>query len=98
GRRGSQIAEMRARDVGSEYQQFLLPLNRRLVDHSLGLIVHNEYAASQLAGRAQTPVALIPHPLSPRVYELDGLDRAAARRALGLPEEGWIVASFGFVT
>src|ERR1051325_3056318 len=50
GRRGSQIAEMRARDVGSEYQQFLMPLNRRLVEHSLGVIVHNQYAASQLEG------------------------------------------------
>ena len=98
GRRGSQLAEMRGRDVGSEYQQFLLPLNRRLVDRSLGVIVHNEHAASQLEGRARTPVEVIPHHLSPRVYELDGLDRAECRRALGLPEEGWLLASFGFVT
>jgi glycosyltransferase involved in cell wall biosynthesis/SAM-dependent methyltransferase len=97
GRRGSQIAEMRARDVGSEYQQFLLPLNRRLVERSLGVIVHNEHAASQLEA-AQTMVEVIPHHLSPKVYELDGWNAAECREALGLPEGRWIVATFGFVT
>jgi hypothetical protein len=48
GRRGAQVTEMRERDIGSEYQQFLMPLNCRIVNESLGLIVHNQYAASQL--------------------------------------------------
>jgi glycosyltransferase involved in cell wall biosynthesis/SAM-dependent methyltransferase len=118
GRTGSRIAEMRARDVCSEYQQFLLPLNRRLVEHSLGLIVHNQHAASQLEGLFETslhrhppesrlhlhqqslgiPVEVIPHHLSPRVQELDGWDALECRRALGLPEDRWIIASLGFVT
>lgn len=113
GRRGSQIAEMRARDVGSEYQQFLLPLNRRLVKRSLGVIVHNEYAASQLEGlrdhnqmhgggyhqsHPHTPVEIIPHHLSPKVDEIDDWSAAECRRELGLREDAWIVATFGFVT
>ena len=103
GRRGSQIAEMRERDVGSEYQQFLLPLNRRLVNRSLGIIVHNEYAAGQLEGlqpeKDSSPLLeIVPHHLSPKVYELDGWDELECRRALGLPEDRWIVATFGFVT
>jgi glycosyltransferase involved in cell wall biosynthesis/SAM-dependent methyltransferase len=118
GRRGAQLAEMRGRDVGSEYQQFLLPLNRRLVEASHGLIVHNTYAASQLEGLGELPAArdgrnqpgrrhqepppalveIIPHHLSPKVYELDEWDAAECRHALGLPEDRWILASFGFVT
>lgn len=103
GRRGSQIAEMRARDCGSEYQQFLLPLNRRLIGNSLGVIVHNEYAASQLEtldayGNRLPIVEVIPHHLSPRVYELDHWDKLECRRALGIPNDSLVIASFGFVT
>lgn len=98
GRHGAQLAEMRERDVGSEYQQFLLPLNRRLIGRSLGVIVHNRYAASQLEGLDGKPVEIIPHHLSPRVFELDRLEPTECRRSLGLPQEALLIGSFGFVT
>src|SRR5262245_12900308 len=50
GRRGGRTADMRANSVGSDYQQFLMPLNRRIVSRSLGIIVHNRYPASQVDG------------------------------------------------
>ncbi len=98
GRRGAQLAEMRERDVGSEYQQFILPLNRRLISRSLGVIVHNRYAASQLEGLDGKPVEIIPHHLSPRVLEVDSLEVAECRASLGLPQETLLIGSFGFVT
>jgi glycosyltransferase involved in cell wall biosynthesis/SAM-dependent methyltransferase len=99
GRRGAHAAEMRAYGVGSEYQQFLMPLNRRVAQGSLGVIVHNAYAASNLEGIAgDIPVEVIPHHLSPKAYELDGMDRIECRRSLGIPDDDWVVASFGFVT
>jgi glycosyltransferase involved in cell wall biosynthesis/SAM-dependent methyltransferase len=99
GLQGARIAEMRAGGVGSEYQQFALPLNRRLVNRSLGIIVHNEYAASQLEGlREEIPVEVIPHHLSPKVFDLDGWDRSETRRSLGIAEDAWVIASLGFVT
>src|SRR4030095_1921478 len=48
GRRGGRLADMRAGAIGSDYQQFLMPLNRRVVEGSLGVIVHNAYAASHI--------------------------------------------------
>ena len=98
GRRGSQIAEMRERDVGSEYQQFLLPLNRRLISNSLGVIVHNRYAASQLEGVEGKPLAVIPHHLARRTYDLDDWDVNECRRSLGISEDALVIASLGFVT
>ncbi|MGH9799902.1 MAG: glycosyltransferase family 4 protein, partial [Blastocatellia bacterium] len=99
GRLGARVAEMRELGVGSEYQQFLMPLNRRLVASSFGVITHNAYAASQLEGlNADTPVELIPHHLAPQTYDLDSLDAAECRRSLGIPESAWVVASLGFVT
>lgn len=99
GRLGARVAEMRDLGVGSEYQQFLMPLNRRLVASSLGVITHNAYAASQLEGlSADKPVEIIPHHLAPQTYELDSLDSAECRRSLGIPQDAWVIASMGFVT
>jgi len=87
GRKGARAAEMRAHGMGSEYQQFLMPLNRRVALGSLGIIVHNAYAASNLEGVAgDIPVKVIPHHLSPKTYELDGMDRIECRRSLGIPD------------
>lgn len=97
GKRGARAADMRANAVGSDYQQFLMPLNRRIVSRSLGVIVHNRYAASQLEGPAP-PVEIIPHHLSPSVFELDSLDRGECLRAMGVPEDCLLIASHGFVT
>jgi glycosyltransferase involved in cell wall biosynthesis/SAM-dependent methyltransferase len=99
GRRGARAADTRAEAMGSDYQQFLTPLNRRLVDSSLGVIVHNAYATSQLEGlTSDIPVEVIPHHLSPRTYEFDGMDRDECRRSLGIPDDALVIASFGFVT
>ena len=103
GRSGAAMAEMRARDCGGDFQQFVYPLNRRIVGSSRGLIVHNQYAASQIEyldapGFNVPPIEIIPHHLSPKVYQLDNWDKAECRRELGIPENAWVVASFGFVT
>jgi glycosyltransferase involved in cell wall biosynthesis len=99
GRMGARMAEMRADGVSSEYQQFLMPLNRRVVQGGLGVIVHNSYAASNLEGLdGNVPVEVIPHHLSPKAYELDKMDKVECRRSLGIPDDAWVIASFGFVT
>src|SRR5215510_10446867 len=99
GRRGGRLADMRAGAIGSDYQQFLTPLNRRVVERSLGVVVHNAYAASQLeCASTRVPVEIIPHHLSPKAYELNGMDKVECRRGLGVPDEAWVIASFGFVT
>jgi len=99
GRRGARLADMRVHAVFSDYQQFLMPLNRRAVLGSLGVIVHNAYTASNLEGlNGNIPVEVIPHHLSPRAYEVDGMDKIECRRSLGIPDDAWAIASFGFVT
>lgn len=103
GRRGARVAEMRAGGVGSDFQQFLLPLSRRLIARSLGIIVHNQFSADEVAddlaaiGR-QIPIAIFPHHLAPQTFELDAWDKNECRRSLGLPEDAWVIGSLGFVT
>lgn len=43
-------------------------------------------------------IEIIPHHLSPKVYELDSWDKQECRLALRLPEDSFIVAAFGYVT
>ncbi|MFN8000655.1 MAG: glycosyltransferase [Acidobacteriota bacterium] len=100
---GARIAEMRAGGVGSDYQQFLLPLSRRLISASRGVITHNGFSAAEIArevpdiGRT-IPLAVFPHHLAPQTYELDGWDKLDCRRRLGLAEDAWVIGSLGFVT
>jgi glycosyltransferase involved in cell wall biosynthesis len=68
------------------------PLCERVAERSRAVIVHSRYAREQLLRRAPgTPVAVAPHgaPLLPPG------DRAAARRALDLPEGAFVIAALG---
>ncbi len=75
------------------YPLFTHPLNERVLDLSLGVIVHSAYARDHvLARRPYLPVAHIAQgvTLPPPMPD--------ARARLGLPEEALIVGSFGLVT
>ncbi|MEW5986486.1 MAG: glycosyltransferase family 4 protein [Chloroflexota bacterium] len=88
---GSQLA--RAIQAGrAQHPLFEVPLSNRVVDLSLGLIVHSQYAAGRV--RRQQPqrlVQVIPH-VAPAYV---GVSR---RQQLGLPEEAVLLASAGQVT
>ena len=71
-------------------------LNRRVVDSSLGVIVHSEYARTLLEGAGLTPVRVVPHHVVRE--DSEAMAPAAARAALGLPAERLIVATFGLAT
>ena len=71
------------------------PLFERVVDRSLAVLVHNHYCRDRiLRSRPLARVEVVPHHLSLG----DTPPGAEARRRLGLPEDGLIIASFGFIT
>jgi glycosyltransferase involved in cell wall biosynthesis len=71
------------------------PLTGRLVDASLGVIVHSEAAAALVRQvRPEAAIAVVPHLVAPPPR----LGRLAARRALGLPEGALLFGVFGLVT
>ena len=112
GRNGARLADARERGISSDYQQFVMPMNYHLLARSLGVIVHNQYAADNLEIPETLPLAkrlpgalpapplvqIIPHHLSPKVYELDDWDKNDCRAIFRLPAEGLIFGAFGFVT
>lgn len=68
------------------------PLNQRVIDLSLGLIVHSYYSEERIRQqRPSLPVAVIPQPMASR-------QQMASRADLNVPEDALIVASAGQVT
>lgn len=68
------------------------PLNERLVDASLGLMVHSEYAAAGVRRHRPTvPLAVIPALIEPR-------PGSSLRSRLDLPNEAILFGSFGQIT
>jgi len=73
------------------------PLFERVVDRSLGILVHNDFTRRRvLASRPLARIATVPSHLSLGERPLPG--PAAARAALGIAPGAFVVASFGFVT
>jgi glycosyltransferase involved in cell wall biosynthesis len=88
----------RARKIlrGVESMSPAEPLNQRLIDSSLGLIVHSEYvrrnvlAACSLATVARIPMPCVSHQPGP-------MTRQSARHGLGLDEDKLYVGTFGYI-
>lgn len=99
GRTGEAMAQ-RSLDTGIPLDVWRYPLFERFVDRSLGLIVHNDFTARRvLASRPATRIVRIPHHLSLGELPAPGsYSPAELRGALGLPENAFVVASFGFIT
>lgn len=89
------IAEARAAYVGRYFRYQEYPLCQRVVDLSLGVIVHSQYAAGMV--RAVCPranLAVIPHGMS----RVRAPSREESRRRLGLDMGEYLMASLGFAT
>jgi len=73
------------------------PLFERVVDRSRAVLVHNQFTRRRVrASRPLARLAVVPHHLSLGERPLPAA--AAARAALGLAPEAFVVASFGFLT
>ncbi len=72
------------------------PLNRRLIDLSLGIIVHSDYVRHKVLGIR--PLAAVERiPMLWVSHQLTSMTHQAARRELGLDEGKLYIGSFGFV-
>jgi len=76
----------------AEHPFYTAPLNERVLDRSLGVIVHSRYAADQIrAVRPHLPVAVVPAPISACIESL------RSRQELACPEDALLFVSAGQV-
>jgi glycosyltransferase involved in cell wall biosynthesis/SAM-dependent methyltransferase len=77
--------------VGPDYDG--LPMTRRLLETSRGLIVHSDFVARQMRDQGfQGPIATIPHGAW-----IPQTDRNATRHSLGLDENTPLIGAFGYL-
>jgi glycosyltransferase involved in cell wall biosynthesis len=96
GRRGIDAARWAIEhDHQFPYDEF--PANRRVLDASLGLIVHSDYVRCQLERDApDRPVAVVRQPMS--VQDRSDAARWEIRASLGLRDEEVLFGAMGLVT
>jgi glycosyltransferase involved in cell wall biosynthesis/SAM-dependent methyltransferase len=84
---------LRARElaVGPDYEG--VPMTRRLLEASRGLVVHSDFVAREMRAQGFAgPIATIPHGAwIPRT------DRNGTRQSLGLDEDTPLIGSFGYL-
>jgi glycosyltransferase involved in cell wall biosynthesis len=94
--RTGEAAARRCLATGVSLDLWSYPLFERVVDASLGIIVHNRFTRDRvLASRPLARIATVPHHLSLN-GELGGPE--AARAALGIAAGDFVVATYGFMT
>ncbi len=89
------LGRARAVQAGqADYPLYEWPLNERVLDCSLGVIVHSEFVARQLHNqRPQMPVAVVPLVTQVPV-ERSGL----SREELGFPFDSFVIGCAGLIT
>ena len=98
GRTGQAMAR-RSLDTGIPLDVWTYPLFERVVDASLGILVHNDATARRvLASRPLTPIARVPHHLSLGDLEAPGPSSRELRARFGIAPDAFVVGSFGFIT
>lgn len=87
----------RFHSVGHEGAMYRYPANRCVIEEAKGVIVHSDSSRKMGVGwygpDAVANWTVVPHLRVPS----DRIDKRAARKALGLPAEGFIVCSFGLI-
>ena len=78
----------------ADYPLYDWPLDERILDCSLGTVVHSQYVAQQIhIQRPLLPVSVVPH-----VVQLPTDRRAFSRADIGLPSDSFIVGCAGLIT
>lgn len=85
-------------EAGLQPDPWAYPLFERVVDASLGVIVHNELSRQTvLAARPAARVAKINPPFYPGPNSAERYSSIECRNELGLPDDAFIIGSFGHI-
>lgn len=73
------------------------PCNRRVIESAVGLILHSQYSARLAAEWYGQDIVRNVELVNSLKAVAAHVDKPASKRALGLPEDEWLICSFGFI-
>jgi glycosyltransferase involved in cell wall biosynthesis len=94
---GKQLFGRIKRGVYTDLEKFIFPLNKRIIDCSLGIIVHNHYVRKEIEkDHPNTPIKQINMGIPETNLEL--VNTEAFKKEVGIPSDHFVIGIFGFVT
>ena len=94
---GERVAAQRDNWAFSDFQQFLMPINRPVLLRARGVIVHSRWAAAELQhAEPGLKIRVVPHFWSPA--EESRLSQDEAKFSFGIPPGKVVIGAIGFVT
>ncbi|MBI5181705.1 MAG: glycosyltransferase family 4 protein [Nitrospirae bacterium] len=93
---GRTLAELRVKGVYTGLEQFILPLNKRVIESGLGVIVHSKYYKREIAEQyPNIPLSFIPMgiPLLTNSFH----SKEDLKRLAGIATDTFIIGMFGFI-
>jgi len=82
---------------GRDTLYFLYPFNEKLLSQAAGVIVHSNYLKKTIQKKfPQLPIARVSQGIE--FYQKQEFNQAEAKKKLGLNEDTFVIASFGFIT
>lgn len=99
GEMGRALAEQRENYAFTSMQEFLLPLNGRILDNAKGVIVHSHWALQQIETvKPELPVIRVPHHFHADDIPQLSSSREEARRKLGIAPDVIVFLCIGHIT
>jgi glycosyltransferase involved in cell wall biosynthesis len=94
GKQARKVVEQELRE--GKVDIFTYPLNKRIVETSLGIVVHSHWMRSQLRKQgAHKPIAVIPH--GANLLTVNQAQKTQLRAKLGLDPQALVISCFGYV-
>ena len=97
GETGAELARLLGRGIWTHLQFFMYPANKRVMDASLGIIVHSDYIRREI--ERLHPAVTVRKVTMGMPRQADSTeDPGAVKARMGLPPDAFVVGAFGFVT
>jgi glycosyltransferase involved in cell wall biosynthesis len=97
GQMGNEFYGRFERGIGTELEKFVFPLNKRVIDSSMGIIVHNNFVKTEIQ-RANPLLPVIKINMGIPKMQASWTDKANIKEKLGIPPHHFVIGIFGFVT
>ena len=97
GKMGEELGKVIVKGMITGLELFVFPMNKRIIDSSLGVIVHSDYIKGEIENYHPGANVKKIHMGIPAI-DSRSFNRREAKEKLGIPSDSFVLGVFGFVT